>query len=75
MCKISHMGMVIEDLNVFSKYLRFRQKVSDGIQTSFYFNKDQLQTSIEIIYLVKIKRKIIFVEWIWTKQIFHYESY
>ena len=41
------MKKVIEDLNVFRKYFRVRQEVSDEIQTSIYFIKDELQTSIE----------------------------
>ena len=41
------MKKVIEDLNVFRKYFRVIQEVSDEIQTSIYFIKYELQTSIE----------------------------
>ena len=40
------MKKLIEDMNVFRKYFRVRQKVSDEIQKSIYFIKDELQTSI-----------------------------
>ena len=67
------MKKVIEDLNVFRKYFRIRQEVSDKIQTSISFVKDELQISIEIIYLVRKERKNILVEWGWTKTIAYYE--
>ena len=41
------MKKVIEDLNVFREYVRFRQEVSDDIQTIIYFIKYTLQISIE----------------------------
>ena len=41
------MKKVIEDMNVFRKYFRVRQEVSDEIQTSISFIKDELQNSIE----------------------------
>ena len=47
MSKINHMKKVIEDLNVFREYVRFRQEVSDDIQTIIYFIKYTLQISIE----------------------------
>ena len=47
MPKSHHMKKVINDLNIFRKYFRVRQDVSDGIQTSIYFIKDELQTLIE----------------------------
>ena len=37
--KINHMKIVIEDLNVFRKYFRVIQEVSDDIQTSISFIK------------------------------------
>ena len=46
MSKINHTKKVIEDLNVFRKYFRLRQEVSDEIQTSIYFIRDELQNSI-----------------------------
>ena len=47
-----------EDLNVFRNYFRVRQEVSDEIQTSIYFIKDELQTYIENnISCKKIKEK------------------
>ena len=42
--KINHMNKVIEDLNVLIKYFRVRQEVSDEIQISISFIKDDLQT-------------------------------
>ena len=52
------MKKVIEDMNVFRKYFRVRQEVSDEIQTSISFIKYELQTSIEnIISCKKIKYK------------------
>ena len=47
MSNINPMMKVIKYLNVFRKYFRVRQEVSDEIQTSIYFIKDELQTSIE----------------------------
>ena len=41
------MNKLIEDLNVFRKYFRIRQEVSDEIKTNISFIKDYLQTSIE----------------------------
>ena len=41
------MKKVIEDLDVFRSDFRVRQEVSDEIQTSIYFIKYKLQTSIE----------------------------
>ena len=43
----NNMKKVIEDMNVFGKYFRVGQEVSDEIQTNISFNKDKLQTSIE----------------------------
>ena len=45
--KINHMKKVIEDLNVFRKYFRVRQEVSDEIQTVIYFIRYELQNTIE----------------------------
>ena len=53
MSKINHMKKVIEDLNVFRRYLRVRQEVIDEIQTSIYFLKDELQISIKNIISCK----------------------
>ena len=50
------MKKVIEDMNVFRKYFRVRQEVSDEIQTSISFIMHELQTSIEN----NIYRKIIY---------------
>ena len=47
MSKINHMKKVIEYLNCFRNDFRVIQEVSDEIQTSFYFIKDELQTSVE----------------------------
>ena len=47
MSKINHTKKIIEDLNVFRKYYSIRQEVSDEIQISICFIKDELQTSIE----------------------------
>ena len=44
MSKINHVKKVIEDLNVFRKYFRVRQEVSDEIQTMVSFIKNELQT-------------------------------
>ena len=41
------MKRVIEYMNVFRKYFRVRQDVSDEIQTSVSFIKDDPQSSIE----------------------------
>ena len=41
------MNKVIEDVNVLRKYFRVRQEVSDEIQTSISFIKDELKISIE----------------------------
>ena len=46
MSKINHTKKLIEDLNVLRKDFRVRQEVSDEIQTSISFIKDELQTSI-----------------------------
>ena len=52
------MKKVIEYLNVFRRYFRVRQDVSDEIQTSISFIKYELQTSIENnIYCKKRKEK------------------
>ena len=45
--KINHIKKVIENMNVFRKYSRVRQEVSDEIQTSISFIKNDLQTPIE----------------------------
>ena len=59
---INHMKKVIEDMNVFRRYFKVRQEVSDEIQTSISFIKDELQNFIEnIISYVKRKEKIILV--------------
>ena len=47
MSKINQTKKVIEDLNVFRKYFRVRQELSDEIQTSISFIKDELQNSIK----------------------------
>ena len=41
------MKKLIKDLNVFRKYFRGKQDVSDEIQTSISFIKYELQTPIE----------------------------
>ena len=56
------MKKVIEYLNVFRRYFRVRQDVSDEIQTSISFIKYELQTSIEnIISSKKIKKKSLWL--------------
>ena len=47
MSKIYHMKKVIEILNVFRKYFRFRQDVSGEIQRTISLIKDELQTVIQ----------------------------
>ena len=76
MSKIHYMKKVNEYLNIFRKYVRVRQDISDEIQTSTSFIKDELQTSIETnISSKKAKEKMVLVEWVWTKTIAHYEFY
>ena len=75
MSKINHMKKLIEDLNVFRKYFRVRQEVGDEIKTSFFLVNMSFKLPLKLIYLVKKKRKIIFVEWGWNKKFAHYESY
>ena len=75
MSKINHVKKVIEDLTVFIKYFRVIQEGGDGIQTIIYFIKDELQNSIKNNIYSKKRKEIILVEWGWTKNIFHYESY
>ena len=59
MSKIHHMKKVIEDLNVFRKYSRVRQYVSDKIQTIFLYIKYEIQTCIETnIFSKKSEEKI-----------------
>ena len=60
MSKINHTKKVIEDLNVYRKYFRVRQEVSDEIQTIIYFIKDELQTSIEDNISFKKRREKLF---------------
>ena len=57
MSRINHLKKVIKDLNVFRKYFRVRQEVSDEIKTIISFIKDGLKTYIEIIYLVIKERE------------------
>ena len=57
MSRINHTKKVIKDLNVFRKYFRVRQEVSDEIKTIISFIKDGLKTYIEIIYLVIKERE------------------
>ena len=45
--KINHMEKVIEDLNVFGKCFKVRQKVGDEIQILISYIKNELQTSVE----------------------------
>ena len=47
MSKIHHTNKVTKYLNVFRKYFRARQDVSDEIQTSISFIEDEIQTFIE----------------------------
>ena len=47
MSKINHMKKVIEDVNIFRKYFRVKEDISDENQTSISFIKYELQTSIE----------------------------
>ena len=75
MSKINHTYKVIKDLNVFRKYFRVRQEVGDEIKTSFFLVNMSFKLPLKLIYLVKNKRKIIFVEWGWNKKFAHYESY
>ena len=60
MSKSNHIKKVIEELNVFRKYFRVRKEVSDEIQSSIYFIKDYLQTSIENKISCKKRRDICF---------------
>ena len=58
MSKIHHVKKLFEDLNVFRKYFRVRQDVSDEIQRNIYFIKNEIQTSIETnISCKKAKKK------------------
>ena len=54
------MKKVMEDLNVFRKYFRTRKYVSNDIQTSISFIKDELQTYIETNISRKKKTKKLF---------------
>ena len=58
--KINHMKKLIEDSNVFRKYFRVRQEVSDEIQTSIPFIKYELQTSIQKYISCKKRKEICF---------------
>ena len=40
------MKKVIEDQYVFRSYFKIRKEVNDGIETSIYYIKDELQTSV-----------------------------
>ena len=56
------MKKVIQDLNVLRKYYRVKQYDSDYIQTSIYFIKGELKTSVETnIYCKKEKEKIFWL--------------
>ena len=44
-----------EDLNFFIKDFRFRQDVSDEIQTSIFLGKMSFKPPLKLIYPVKIK--------------------
>ena len=50
-----HMKKIMEYLNVFRGYIGSRKYVSGEPQTSIYFIKGKLQTSIENILRKKIK--------------------
>ena len=64
MSKIHHMKKVMEYLNVFRKYFRTIQDVSDEIQIIIHFIKDGLQNSIENNKPGKKKKlKTILVKW------------
>ena len=63
MSKITHMKRVIKDQCVFRRDFRVRQEVSEEIQTSIYFIKDELQISIENDISCKKEREIILVAW------------
>ena len=56
MSKIILMKKVIEDQHVFRTEFKVSQEVNDGIQTSIYYIKDELQNSIENNILVKTKK-------------------
>ena len=47
MSEIIHMKKVIEYQYVFKRDFRVRQEVNDGIQTSIFYIKDELQNSIK----------------------------
>ena len=56
------MKKLIEDLNVFRKYFRGKQDVSDEIQISIYFIKYDIQTYIENnISCKKAKEKLFWL--------------
>ena len=56
------MKKLIEGLNVFRKYFRVRQGVSDEIQHIISFIKDELKTSIETdISCKKIKERFFWL--------------
>ena len=62
MSKINHIKKVIEDMNLFRKYFRVRQEVSDEIKTRIYFIKHELQTYIETnISCKKPKEKLFWL--------------
>ena len=71
MSKINHMKKLSEYLNVFRKYFRVRQEVSDDIQTSISFIKDELQNPIGKKIFVKRKGKIIFLSFLTRYIIFN----
>ena len=60
MSKINNTKKIIEDMNVFRKDFRVRKEVSDEIQRSISYIKDELQISIETnIYSKKAKKKYL----------------
>ena len=55
------MKKVIEDLNVFRKYFRVRQEVSDEIQTSISFIKAELQAFNESLKFIFNKEILVLI--------------
>ena len=69
------MKKVIDDMSFFGQYFRVRQEVSDEIQNSIYFIKDEPQNSIENNIFCKKITENHFYNRGWTKNSSHYESY
>ena len=57
------------------KILGLDKKLVMKFKQLFILLKMSFKIPLQIIYLVRKERKIILVEWGWTKKIDHYESY